>query len=653
MQTVVLRDEGSDLARTLAHLEATQDVIGYDTETCGWSPGETPVGRALVVCFSVASETVSACVDGRLLHKFRQFLEDPQRRKIVANQKFEQHVSANHGICLRGVELDTVLASFTLNPDREGRHGVKEAAQDHLGVSMDTFSTIVPDHDVWRAWHMEPDRLAKYAVEDAQRERELGLVLRRKLQNKTMGDSTAWDYYARYQAPYNDILFQMERIGVQIDQEKLEAAQQAIRKALSRSEYEIARIIGRPLRMSAASFVGSSKTLAQYLYRERGLTAPLTTKGWCCGVCDRTISKDAGLPNSGGRPDKRCPEHPSAPVIRTKSTSKAALEVLARTDTFCAEVLNHRHLKKSAEQVENILRSVQSTGRVYTTYRQFGARTGRLSSATPNLQNLLSSSRDAFHLRQAFVADKGKGISDADYNQLEYRLLAHLSGEQSLIEGFRVNSDYHSMTAKSMFRLPCAVGDVKDRFPAERKRAKNGNFCINYGGRPAKLALSLGCSLVEAQKFIEEHSVAFPGVHAWWDRQKRFAREHGYVETLLGWQRPTPGICSEQDWVREAAERISINTPVQGGAADVIRGAMLRLSNSSGFENVHAERLTSLGVTMHLQVHDELVLQVPDGAEREAEDCIRTLMEHPLTDCNLSVSLPCEILWGRTWGDAK
>lgn len=643
---ILVTQEGEELVKLRNLLDAETDPVGFDTETTGWSPGETPVGRAVVVCFSLAGPGWAAVVDGRLLHHFRDWLEDASRPKIVANSKFEQHVALNHGIRLRGVIIDTVLASYTLEPHNEGRHGVKEAVEDHLGIVMTKFIDVVPDGDVWRAWHMERERLAEYAMNDAKHERELGIVLKRKLNAKKFRHGSAWDFFVKYQMPYNDVLFEMERRGVRVDREYLEKAAVAVRKALKDCEYRLAEHIGRPLRMSIASFVGSHQQLANFLYKERKLDPPLKTRGWSCGECGRTITntKDSLM---------QCPIHPRAEIVRTNSTSKAALEILAQKDPFAGEVNRYRHLVKVKEQIDNILSSIQVSGRVHTSYRQFGTKTQRLSSADPNLQNLLSPDKDSFLLRKAFLPSEGHVLLDRDYNQLEYRLLAHLTGEPRLIEGFRAGADYHSLTAQMMFRLPCKVSEVKEKFPKERKRAKNGNFCINYRGGAKKLAFTLGCSLEEAQKFVDLHKQTFPLVHAWWDLQARNAQETGYVEEVLsGWQRPVPHIHSDDPWLREAAIRVTANTPIQGAAATVMRSAMLRIHGENGFGSKEADRLRDLGVKMILQVHDELVFDVPRGAEKEAAMLTGKLMEHAL-DEDLLVPLPTDVKIGPSWGEVE
>jgi DNA polymerase-1 len=329
------------------------------------------------------------------------------------------------------------------------------------------------------------------------------------------------------------------------------------------------------------------------------------------------------------------------PVKKTKtgySTDESVLIQLAVSHELPAEILNYRQFAKLKSTYVDALISLVNpgTGRVHTSFNQVVAATGRLSSSEPNLQNIPIRTEMGQRIREAFVAREGCLFLSADYSQIELRVLAHLSGDEALIESFRRQEDIHARTASEIFGLPA------DGVTAEmRRRAKAVNFGILYGMSPYGLAGDIGISQQEARDYIDHYFSSHPGVRAFIDRTLREARASGFVTTLLGRRREVPELASPENHTQQFGERIAVNTPVQGTAADLIKVAMIRI----------AERLISRGLAtkMILQVHDELLFEVPEGEMEEVRALVIEAMEGVMP---MAVPLRVDLGTGRNWREA-
>lgn len=628
-----------DLEPVMRRLDADERSVALDTETIRWSPEDkvSPMGRAQVVCFSLAGEGWDAVVDGSLLPHFKPWLEDERRMKTLANTPFECHVAGNHGINLRGVFCDVVLADHTLDASREGRHGVKELCQDRLGREMRTFNQVCPDGDTWRAYHMERESFVAYSRRDAVEERDIGRVLHRLMWRiDILGDWSMWQYYERFQQPFAYVLYAMERRGVTVDGERLAVARKACAESLDVALKRVCTVLGRP-GTQVESVLRSPQRLSHLLYEERKLPVLEHTKDLICIACGKSLGQDED--------EAVCHRHPEAGYEQKPSTGKSALGMLAAGiggrpgDALCAAILDYRADEDQLEAIDRMLVALSSVGdgRIHTSYRQADVKSGRLSSRNTNLQNVAGKDKDRYFLRNAFRASgPGRVRMWFDYQQLEYKLIAHLSRDPRLIEAFNRGEDFHAATARLM--------------GVDRRISKNANFCLNYGGGVGTLARTLRVSKERAQELYDLHHRGLPRLHQWRAEEAEKVRRCGYSETIDGWRRPVPQIHSAKQRVRAYGERVSGNNPPQSGAAKVVQMAMLQIAGEGRYGSRDADRLRDLDVQMDMQVHDEIGFDMPADAVRPAWPIIQKIMEHPLAQ-DLSVPLPVDAKVGPSWGE--
>lgn len=429
------------------------------------------------------------------------------------------------------------------------------------------------------------------------RERALAAQqLWREMSARLEGEERLWWLYREIERPLQNVLAAMERSGVRLDVDYLKALSDELATELERLEDEIQRLAGHPFNLN------SRDQLETVLYDELGLTASRRT----------------------AKTGKR-------------STSASVLESLRGEHPIVEKILQYRELSKlKGTYLDPLPKLVHpKTGRLHTRFHQTGTATGRLSSSDPNLQNIPIRTEIGRKIRKGFIAGEGRLLVVADYSQIELRVLAHLSGDENLQRVFREGHDIHTQTAAWMFGVD--PGEV-DSF--RRRAAKTINFGVLYGMSAHRLSRELGIEYSEAQAFIDRYFDSYPGVRAFMDRVLASARERGYVETLFGRRRHVPELHSKARNAREAAERVAFNMPVQGTAADLIKLAMVRLP----------ERLEPLGGALLLQVHDELVVEVPEERAPEAAQVVRETMEHAW---ELDVPLAVEVGVGHDWLEAK
>ena len=529
-----------------------------------------------------------------VLARLKPLLEDPAVLKIGHNLKYDWVMFDKAGITVSPVD-DTMVMSFDLDAGRSFGHGLEELAKLHFDHDCIPFKQVCGTGAKQITFDKVPlDAATEYAGEDADIALRLWLRLKPRLASEN-----ATRVYNRVDKPLVPVIAKMEQRGIKVDRDylaRLSAEFGRDIKALEEKIYEAA---------CGPFTIGSPQQLGQVLYERLGL--------------------------KGGRKGKS----------GQYSTDVNELERLAGEGIECATlVLDWRQLTKLKSTYTDALQAVinQETGRVHTSFSLTGAQTGRLSSNDPNLQNIPIRTEAGRKIRDAFVADPGHVILSADYSQIELRLAAHMADVPQLKEAFRDGADIHSITAEELF------GAV-DR--DTRGKAKTVNFAILYGISSWGLAGRLGVSKDEGKAIIDRYFDRFPGIRAYIHSTLGFARERGYTQTLFG--RKThfmPNIRSPNPSIRGGAERAAINAPIQGTSADLIKRAMTRMDD--------ALAKAGLGdVRMLLQVHDELVFEVPTGREEEAAAVIRSVMATAAEPAmKLDVPLDVEVGWGPNWGEA-
>lgn len=441
---------------------------------------------------------------------------------------------------------------------------------------------------------------ARYGIhgERPELEKKLGGAIYERLRGAEANPSKLWEVYTRLERPLTGILAEMEKAGILADREALKAGSIAAAERLDRIQAEIYRLAGESFN------VNSPKQLGEILFEKLALPVEKKTK--------------TGY-----------------------STSVDVLENLAPFHPIIGEILTFRHWAKlKSTYLDGLEPLIGPDGRIHTTFNQTVAATGRLSSTAPNLQNIPVRTEDGREIRRLFRPDKAAGydyLMSADYSQIELRILAHLSEDKSFLAAFNSGEDIHARTAAEVFGRP-----IEEVTPEERRRAKAVNFGIVYGISDFGLAKSIGCSRKEAAAYIEQYFAKCPDIRKFLDETVAAARRTGRVETAFGRQRDLPEIRSNNFNRRSNAERMAMNTPIQGTAADVIKLAMIAAHR--------AIKEAGLKSRLLLQVHDELVLEVPAKEKETAAAAIREAMENAV---QLKVPLPVEVNFGENWAEAK
>ncbi|MEQ8667075.1 MAG: DNA polymerase I [Rhodospirillales bacterium] len=521
----------------------------------------------------------------------KPMLEDPSILKIGQNIKYDMQVLARYGVAVGPVD-DTMLLSYVLDGGLHG-HGMDALAEIHLGLDTIKFKDVAGSGKSQVTFDLVPlDKALDYAAEDADITGRLHRLLKPRLVRERM--TTVYETLER---PLIDILEGMERAGIKVDAKALRSLSNDFEKRMAGLETEIHKLAGHEFN------VGSPKQLGEILFDEMGL--------------------------SGGKKGK----------TGAYATGADVLEGLAAEGhDLPARVLDWRQLSKlKSTYTDALMQQINpDTGRVHTSYSQSGAATGRLSSSDPNLQNIPIRSEEGRKIRTAFIAEDGCKLLSADYSQIELRLLAHVAGIESLIEAFEAGEDIHAMTASQVFGVP-----IEGMDPMVRRNAKAINFGIIYGISAFGLARQLSIPQGEAKAYIDAYFERYPGIKDYMENTKQFAREHGYVETLFGRRCHTPEIENKLPNHRAFAERAAINAPIQGGAADIIKRAMIRLPAALEDAGLKAKML--------LQVHDELIFEVPEKELDKTRDVVVRIMQSAAT---LKVPLVVDAGVGDTWAEA-
>ena len=580
---------------------AAAELVALDTET-----DSLDGMRAQIVGLSFATQPgIAAYVPLRhdypgapeqlprdeVLQRLRPWLEDDKAAKVGQNIKYDRHVFANHGIAVRGYMHDTLLQSYVLEAHKP--HSLESLAERHLGRKGLSYEDLCGKgaHQIPFA-QVDVDKAAQYSGEDS----EMTLQVHQTLWPQIEADAKLRFVYEHIEMPTCAVLQRIERHGVLIDAQRLAQQSKDLGERMVALEQEAYALARQPFNL------GSPKQIGEILFGKLGLP-----------VVKKTAS---GAP----------------------STDEEVLEKLAEDHPLPQRMLEHRSLAKLKGTYTDKLPLMVNpdTGRVHTNYAQAVAVTGRLASNDPNLQNIPIRTAEGRRVREAFIAPPGCRIVSADYSQIELRLMAHISGDEGMRAAFAAGEDIHRATAAEVFAVPLAeVG------PEQRRYAKTINFGLIYGMGAFGLAQSLGIEQKAARDYIDRYFARFAGVRRWMDETKARAAELGYVETLFGRRIVLQDIKGGNGPRRSAAERQAINAPMQGTAADLIKLAMIAVQQALDDE----QRTTR----MVMQVHDELVFEVPEAELAWVKEAVPRLMAGV---AELSVPLLSEVGVGANWDEA-
>lgn len=578
------------------------DTIGIDTETTSldamnaalvgisiaFQAGEAvyiPVGHSL----TAAPEQLDL---QDVLGRLKPHLENPALKKIGQNLKYDQHVFANYGIALNGIAGDAMLASYII--ESHLGHGLDELSERWLGLETITYESLCGKGAKQIGFaDVAIEQATEYAAQDAD------FALRLEAHLRAQMDAKQLEMYEKMELPVAQVLFEMERNGVQIDRAELARQSAELGAELMKLEQQAYAAAGQPFNLN------SPKQLQEILFDKMGIP----TKG---------LKKTA----KGGI-----------------STNEAVLEQLAPDYPLPKIILQNRSLAKLKSTYTDKLPEMISPkdGRVHTTYAQAVAITGRLASNNPNLQNIPIRTAEGRRVRRAFTAPQGSVIVSSDYSQIELRIMAHLSGDKTLIAAFQNGEDVHRRTAAEVF------GTAPENVSSEQRRyAKTINFGLIYGMGQYGLAKSLGIDNLSAKNFIDRYFARYPGVAEYMQRTKEQAAAQGFVETLFGRRLYLPDIRNKNANARAGAERAAINAPMQGTASDLIKRAMIDVRNCLS---------DGIGSKLVMQVHDELVLEVVETELDFVKEKLPQIMAK-VDGGLLDVPLVAEVGVGENWEEA-
>ncbi|MBS1196531.1 MAG: polymerase [Proteobacteria bacterium] len=581
----------------LAKIEAAE-LTALDTETTSLDAiGARIVGISLCVtvgeaCYIPLAHSGPGVAEQlsreQVLTRLKPWLESERHRKVLQNAKYDQHIFANHCIALAGVAHDTMLESYVLESDKG--HDLEQLCTRHLNLKTIPYTEVCGKGANQIGFdQVDLERAATYAAEDA----DVTLRVHQALYPRFAGEAGLKRIYEELELPARQIIWQMERNGVLIDSVALGRQSHELGQKIMALETRAHELAGQPFNLA------SPKQLAEILFEKQGLPVKKKTPGG------------------------------------TPSTDEEVLSELALDYPLPKLLLEHRSLSKlKGTYTDKLPRMVNPvTGRVHTHFSQATVVTGRLASSDPNLQNIPVRSEEGRRIRTAFIAPEACSLVSADYSQIELRIMAHLSEDKRLLEAFKQGEDVHRATAAEIFGVtPLEVG------PDQRRVAKTINFGLIYGMSAFGLARQLGLERSAAQNYIERYFTRYPGVAHYMEAARETARLKGYVETAFGRRLWFPDIRASQQGRRQGAERAAINAPMQGTAADLIKLAMIAVQAW-----LEREKLAS---KLILQVHDELILEVPDAELMQVRLELPRLMTQV---AKLSVPLVAEVGIGPNW----
>jgi DNA polymerase-1 len=593
-------DKNYQLIRTNQELDdlisnLKKNTFSVDTETTGLHPmGAEMVGT------SFSYETGKACYISfahsefskkQFIEKIKPVLENPDYPKGGQNIKFDRHIYMNEGVNIQGITFDTMIESYLLEPNSH-QHGLDLLALKHLQIQKIPFTEISQKGKL-SIGEIDITKLSHYACEDADVTRQLHQLFSPKIKDQKMEK-----IYKEVEIPLIEVLGDIERNGIALDKKLLEKLSSDLDQKITGLEKKILEIAGEEFNIK------SPKQLGPILFEKLKIHEALGIK---------KIKKTKTGYSTDQETLEKYESHPIVPLL-----------------------LEYRNLTKLKSTYIDTLPTLvhPKTGRIHTSFNQTVAATGRLSSSDPNMQNIPIRNEIGREIRKAFVAkDSNHVMLSADYSQIELRFLAHLTDDPTLIKTFEQNEDIHTITAALIFQK--SFHEVTSEL---RSRAKTINFGIIYGMGPQRLARETQISVSEAKLFIESYFNTYAHVKDFFAQQLEFAKQHGFVETIMGRRRPLPDINSKNPMLQSIAERMACNTPLQGSAADLIKVAMI---------NIHKALIKEkLQTKMLLQVHDELVFEVPESELSHVTDLVKKEMEQAI---QLKVPLLVETSYGPNW----
>lgn len=594
--TVTVPETTQEIAGIVMKIHAS-GFVSIDCETTSLEPHAAKlVGISLAISAASAWYIPVGHAQGNnldckeVLAHLKPVIESRSILKIGQNLKYDYQIFRNYGLTMRGISFDTLIAAYLIDPGKR-QYNLDALAQQWLNIKTIPIETLIGKGKEQKSFAtVSIQDAARYSGEDAVIPIRLMDILKSLLKEKNQTR-----LFEQVEMPLVTVLVEMEWQGIAVDTAFLKELSGEYSRKLQSISQEIYSLAGGEFNLN------SPKQISEILFTKLGLPRSKKTK--------------TGL-----------------------STDVDALEKLAPQHAIARELLDHRELQKLLSTYIDALPEQidKTTGRVHTSFNQTIVATGRLSSTNPNLQNIPVRKDVGRRIREAFVAQRGYRLVSADYSQIELRILAHLSRDDRLIQAFREDKDIHTQTASAIYGIFPEMVTPKMRYAA-----KTVNFGLMYGMGPVRLSQEIGVPFREAQEFIEKYFEQFPTIKRFMDTAIDTARKNGYSETILGRRRYLPDIHSENRRVRESAERIAVNTPVQGTAADIIKVAM---------KNIHKEIHEKFPeVRMLLQVHDELVFEVPEENVKPFKEWVVAAMSSAYT---LTVPLKVEVGDGNNWSDA-
>ena len=575
------------------------DLISFDLETTSLEPTQADIvgfsfstiansGWYIPIMFKEKEGSIFAEDDlAFILNKLKNILEDSSISKTGQNIKYDAHILKRHGIQVRGLNFDTMIAAHLLNPSARSI-SLSTLSLEYLNYEMVSIEELIgKGKDQILMSEVSLEKAAYYAVEDADVVFQLTNILKNKLK-----ESSLFDFYKTIEMPLVPVLMEMEYNGVYVDSELLESMSKEIGKKLDALTSSIYQISNKEFN------INSTQQLAIILFDDLEL-----------------------------------------PMIKKRSTAEDVLKKLEGYHELPGLILEYRKYNKLKNTyLDSLSELIQNkTGRIHTTFNQTIASTGRLSSTKPNFQNIPIRTSEGREIRKAFIAkNNGWKILSADYSQVELRVMAHFSGDNALLDAFKNSEDIHSKTASLVFNVP-----IDKVLPEMRRTAKVVNFGIMYGAGPFRMSQELGIPRNDASAIIENYFTQYPGIQNYINSTIEKARKDNYVETILGRRRPIWDANSDNGLRRKAAERMAINMPIQGSAAEMIKLAMVR---------IHKEIIKNdLESKLVMQIHDELIFEFPD---KEEEVLVRLVVDNMENAMKLSVPLVVDYGIGDSWYEA-
>jgi DNA polymerase-1 len=522
---------------------------------------------------------------------------DPLIYKIAQNIKFDAGIIEQHGIAVDGIYFDTMIAAYLLNPGEQVK--LDKLSEKYLNYEMIHIEEIIGKKGKKQKvmTDLSAEFVYEYACEDADITYRLYKILKEELKDRGMAE-----LFYGLEMPVMYVLMRMEQHGVKVDEALLKQLSDQLANKIAELQKSIFEKAGEEFNLNSPQQLGVILFDKLQIHKELGVRKPSRTKTGQYSTSEKTLER-----------------YVAHPVV--------------------ASIMEYRKLVKLKNTYIDALPKLihPKTGKIHTSYNQTVTATGRLSSSNPNLQNIPIRTDLGKEIRRAFIPSKENYlILSADYSQIELRIMAHLSGDETMIENFKKNKDIHAATAALIFNIP-----VEEVTPDHRRKAKEINFGIIYGMTPYGLASRLGISKEEAQEFIADYFATYPKVGEFMQKMIAFARKHHYVETMMHRRRYLPEILNSNQNIREFAERTAINTPIQGSAADLIKKAMIDVQRYIEDHKIPASML--------LQVHDELVFEVDKTVAQSFALKIKDLMEHA---AELRVPLVVDWGLGNNWLEA-